>query len=127
MLQAYGKSYHYDPAHWSFLTGPADKIAELARGAGVTYESDHGTINHNFRTLIINADGRLQMVFPTSGDFPDQIVAEIIRAAVVTNEPAPPGSQTERASKTETLSFQTRSLTVGQQPGIALPDSSGGN
>lgn len=84
-LEAYGKSYQYDPAHWSFLTGPADKIAELARESGVTYRADNGTINHNFRTLIVDATGRLQMVFPTSGDLSDQIVAEILKAAAVTN------------------------------------------
>ena len=36
MLKAYGNSYQYDPKHWSFLTGPADKIGELAREAGVS-------------------------------------------------------------------------------------------
>jgi len=87
MLKAYGDSYQYDPGHWSFLTGPADKIGELARQSGVTYASDHGTINHNFRTLIIDAHGHLQMIFPTSGDLSDQIVAEIITAAAVTNRP----------------------------------------
>lgn len=83
MLQNYGKSYQYDPSHWSFLTGPPDKIAELARGAGVEYETSGGTINHNFRTLIVNAQGHLQMIFPTSGDLSDQIVSEILKAAAV--------------------------------------------
>jgi protein SCO1 len=86
MLKAYGESYQYDPKHWSFLTGPPDKIAELARGSGVTYESDAGTINHNFRTLIVDAAGHLQMVFPTSGNLSDQIAAEIIKAAAATNQ-----------------------------------------
>ena len=85
MLKAYGDSYQYDPKHWSFLTGPADKIGELARQAGVSYQYDDGTFNHDFRTLIIDAAGHLQMVFPTSGDLSDQIVAEIIKAAAVTN------------------------------------------
>jgi protein SCO1/2 len=88
MLKAYGDSYQYDPNHWSFLTGPADKIGELARQADVSYQSDDGTFNHDFRTLIIDASGHLQMVFPTSGDLSDQIVAEIIKAAAVTNPPA---------------------------------------
>lgn len=83
VLLNYGKSYHYDPAHWSFLTGPADKIGELARAAGVEYQSSGGTINHNFRTLIVNAQGRLQMIFPTSGDLSDQIVSEILKATKV--------------------------------------------
>ena len=87
MLQAYGNSYGYDPAHWSFLTGPAEKIGELARAAGVTYEPDAGTINHNFRTLIIDTAGHVQMIFPTSGNLSDAIAKEMIKAAAVTNEP----------------------------------------
>ena len=91
MLKAYGDSYQYDSKHWTFLTGPTDKIGELAREAGVTYQADGGTFNHDFRTLIIDASGHLQMVFPTSGDLSDQIVAEIIKAAAVTNTPGVPG------------------------------------
>jgi len=90
MLKAYGKSYQYDPKHWSFLTGPADKIGELARQSGASYEFDAGTFNHNFRTLIVDASGHLQMVFPTGGDLSDEIVAEIIKAAAVTNQPDAP-------------------------------------
>jgi protein SCO1/2 len=87
MLKAYGNSYQYDPKHWSFLTGPPDKIGELARQSGASYELDAGTFNHNFRTLIVDASGHLQMVFPTGGDLSDEIVAEIIKAAAVTNQP----------------------------------------
>jgi protein SCO1/2 len=86
VLKAYGESYSYDPAHWSFLTGPPDKIADLAHASGVTYESDDNIINHNFRTLIVDSAGHLQMVFPTSGNLSDQIAAEIIKAAAVTNQ-----------------------------------------
>ncbi len=92
MLRNYGNSYRYDPAHWSFFTGPPDKIAELARGAGVEYEATKGTINHNFRTLIVNAQGHLQMIFPTTGDLSDQIVSEILKATVV--QPTPTASTT---------------------------------
>ena len=94
MLKAYGDSYQYDPKQWSFLTGPADKIGELARQAGLSYQADGGTFNHAFRTLIIDPTGHLQMVFPTSGDLSDQIVAEIIKAAAVTNPPGATSNQT---------------------------------
>ncbi len=87
MLKAYGENYHYNPAQWSFLTGPADKISELARQSGVSYESDGTTINHNFRTLIVDASGHLQTMFPVSGDLSDSIVSEIVKAAAVTNHP----------------------------------------
>lgn len=85
MLKVYGESYQSDPKHWSFLTGPPDKIAELAQQSGVRYDSDNGLINHNFRTLIVDGNGHLQTVFPTSGDLSDSIVAEILKAAAVTN------------------------------------------
>lgn len=87
MLRNYGQSYGYDPSHWSFFTGPPDKIAALAHSAGVQYEADDGTINHNFRTLIVDPHGHLQMVFPTSGDLSDQIVSEIIKAASIHSRP----------------------------------------
>jgi protein SCO1/2 len=85
ILKNYGKSYGYDPAHWSFFTGPKDKIAALAQGSGIKYELEGGTINHNFRTLIINPEGHLQMVFPVSGDLSDQIVSQILKATAKTN------------------------------------------
>jgi protein SCO1 len=85
VLKAYGQVYRYDPAHWSFLTGPKDKIRELAQRAGLTMQNRDGVLDHNFRTLIIDASGRLQMIFPTSGDLSDEIVAEIIRGAAGTN------------------------------------------
>ncbi|HTI98771.1 MAG TPA: SCO family protein [Dongiaceae bacterium] len=90
-LKAYGESYHYDPEHWSFLTGSPDKIGELARACGMEYAPDGGTIQHNFRTLIIDAAGHLQMVFPMGGDLSDQIVAQILQAAAATNVVAKAG------------------------------------
>jgi protein SCO1/2 len=88
-LKAYGESYQYDPGHWSLLTGPADEINALAQSSDVTYQADGAVFNHNFRTLIINAAGHLQMVFPTSGNLSDAIAAEIIKAAAVTNQSTP--------------------------------------
>lgn len=90
VLKAYGESYQYDPGHWSFLTGPPGKIAELAQQSGVVYKSDGGLIKHNFRTVIVDDTGHLQTVFPMSGDFSDSIVAEIIKAAAVTNQTVVP-------------------------------------
>ena len=85
VLKAYGEMYHYDPAHWSFLVGSAESVGELARLADVNFERAAGSFNHNFRTLIIDAAGHLQMVFPTGGDLSSAIVDEILKAANVTN------------------------------------------
>ncbi len=85
VLKAYGEMYHYDPAHWSFLAGSAESVGELARLSDVKLEREAGSFNHNFRTLIIDAAGHLQMVFPTGGDLSSAIVDEILKAANVTN------------------------------------------
>ena len=85
VLRSYASRYRYDPKQWSFLTGPEDKVRELAQQSGVTYEPDKGLLNHNFRTLIIDAAGHLQMSFPIGGNLSDAIVMEILKAAVVTN------------------------------------------
>ena len=61
------------------------QIAELARLCDVTFQADSGFFNHNFRTLIIDASNRLQMVFPTSGDLSDAIVQELLKGAGATN------------------------------------------
>jgi protein SCO1/2 len=82
VLKAYAEKYDYDPSHWSFITGPKDKIGELTRLSNVQFEPDSGLFNHNFRTMIIDASGRLQMVFPTSGDLSEAIVSEVLKAAV---------------------------------------------
>jgi protein SCO1/2 len=88
VLKAYAEGYRYDPARWSFLTGPKDKIDELAGQSDVQVNRENGLINHNFRTLIIDAVGHLQMIFPTSGNLSDDIVAQILKAAAVTNRPS---------------------------------------
>jgi protein SCO1 len=89
VLKAYGRRYQYDPRHWSFLTGPADKIADLAAQSDIKFERDGALFNHNFRTLIIDAAGHLQMSFPIGGGLSDAIVSEILKAAAVTNTPIP--------------------------------------
>lgn len=81
VLKKYAETYHYDPAHWSFLTGPNDKISQLARECGVEFHPEEGFFNHNFRTIIIDASNHLQMIFPTSGDLSGSIVQEMVKAA----------------------------------------------
>ena len=80
VLKAYARQYEYDPAHWSFLTGPPEKIAELARLNDVNFDREGGFYNHNFRTLIIDPQGDLRMIFPITGDISDDIAAEILKA-----------------------------------------------
>ena len=86
-LKAYAKGYDYDASHWSFLTGPTEKIAELARLSDMKYQRDGAFFNHDMRTLIIDGDGKLRMVFPIGGKLSGAIVEEMLKAAAPTNEP----------------------------------------
>jgi len=94
VLKAYGQRYAYDPRYWSFLTGPKDKITELAKLSDVSFERDGVFFNHNMRTLIIDPTGQLRMNFPIGGNLADAIVGEIIKAASTTNSlPATTGTE----------------------------------
>ena len=82
VLKAYAARYQYDPTHWNFLTGPEDKIKELARLSGVETKTEvPGLIDHNFRTLIIDAAGHLQTTIPFGGNFSEFIAKEMLKAA----------------------------------------------
>jgi hypothetical protein len=62
----------------------------------VKFERESGFINHNFRTLIIDNTGHLQMVFPTGGNLSDAIVAEVLKAAAAPNpQPRPNDSEAQ--------------------------------
>jgi protein SCO1/2 len=81
VLKAYAERYHCDPARWSFLTGPVGKVRELATLSDVQFAREGELFSHNFRTLIIDANGRLQMSFPIGGDLSDALVEQMIKAA----------------------------------------------
>jgi protein SCO1/2 len=81
LLRSYARQYRYDSNHWSFVTGNNEQIQELARGFGVGITKEGGVYNHNFSTVIFDAAGRLQNMWPIGGDMTDQIVTEINKAA----------------------------------------------
>jgi protein SCO1/2 len=90
LLRSYARHYKYDSNHWSFVTGNNEQIQELARGFGVGITKEGGVYTHNFSTVIFDAVGRLQNMWPIGGDMTDQIVAEISKAARAEERPALP-------------------------------------
>ena len=46
------------------------------------FDRDGAFYNHNFRTLIIDAAGHVQMIFPMGGDLSDSIVEEMRKAVL---------------------------------------------
>lgn len=79
-LLEYAKAYHYDPAHWHFLTGSEKQIGELCEVFDERFWQESGSISHNQRTAVIDANGRLQKVFTGNDWSPDELVQELIKA-----------------------------------------------
>jgi protein SCO1 len=82
VLKAYGERYKYDPVHSTFATGAMTEISPLAEQAGLNFSRDaSGSINHNLRTLVIGADGKLRKIFVGNDWKSDDLVEELIQAA----------------------------------------------
>jgi protein SCO1/2 len=81
VLRKYAQLYHYDSNHWSFVTGDAVDVRTLTHGFGLSVEPASGIFSHDFRTVIFDATGRLQNIYPFSGDTSEFLVQEILKAA----------------------------------------------
>jgi protein SCO1 len=80
VLRAYGKQYHYDSNHWSFLTGNPAHTRELARGFGVSITNDGSSFSHDFGTAVFDTNGHLQSLWRFGGNTTDLLVSEILKA-----------------------------------------------
>jgi protein SCO1/2 len=82
VLKAYAESHHYDPAHWTFATGDLAVVSSMGDLFGLAFWHDStGSITHNMRTAVIDANGRLQRVFEGKDWTSAELVAEIVKAA----------------------------------------------
>ena len=81
VLKSYAERYHYDPAHWNFLTGELINMSALAQQFGQTFWWEQGTINHNLRTAVIDAKGKLQKIFVGNNWSSDDLVTELLKGA----------------------------------------------
>jgi protein SCO1/2 len=81
-LKAYAEVYHYGPEHWSFVTGDLSDITAIADQVGAYFGHDEsGGITHNLRTVVVDAQGRVQRVFTDNRWTSDDLAAEIVKAA----------------------------------------------
>ncbi len=83
VLRRYAKLYDYNSNRWTFLTAPPETIREVTRNFGFKYKWESGTFNHQFVTVVIDANGFTQAAWPIGGDTSDNLVGEIVKAATV--------------------------------------------
>ncbi len=82
VLKSYAERFHADPAHWSFLTGDPADIRAISDQFGQTFWKDEtGAINHNLRTAVVNASGRIKKIFTGNNWTPDELASALLDAA----------------------------------------------
>lgn len=84
-LKAYAERFHCDPRHWSFLTGELIDITAITEQFGQQFwRGGPGEgISHNLRTVVVGARGRVQAIIRENKWKPEELTAEILKAAVV--------------------------------------------
>ncbi len=63
VLRAYGERYDADPQRWLFLTGPMDRIYDIAiKGFKITVEAarENNQIIHDTRFILVDAEGAIR-------------------------------------------------------------------
>jgi protein SCO1/2 len=82
VLKAYSQNYQANPDRWTFATGSVADITALGSKFGLTFWRDEtGSISHNLRTLVIDASGCVQNIITGNEWTPDELVAELVKAA----------------------------------------------
>lgn len=85
-LATYAGRYNYDPAYWSFLTGELIEIDAITEQFGLVFprNNDGGpTFSHNLRTVVLDAQGKIQAVLKGNTWKVEELVAEMVKAAAV--------------------------------------------
>ena len=83
VLRNYGRSYKYDTNHWSFATGALIDIDAITEQFGLVFPREGVGFNHNLRTVVLDARGRIQRILNGNEWKVDELVDEIVKAAAV--------------------------------------------
>ena len=81
VLQAYARRYQYDPRRWSFASGALLEIDAITEQFGLGFSRAGASFNHNLRTVVLDAHGRVQKIFIGNDWKSEELVAELLQAA----------------------------------------------
>jgi protein SCO1/2 len=76
-LKNFANMVHYDPSHWSFLTGDETQIGGLADQVGENYWREGTSIGHNMRTVVVDPKGRIQKIFTGNKWTVEELISEM--------------------------------------------------
>jgi protein SCO1/2 len=82
-LQGYAQRYKADTNHWDHLTGALIDITAISEQFGLQFwrANPNEPINHNVRTVVVDATGRVQWITPETDWKSDTMVEQMVRAA----------------------------------------------
>ena len=85
LLKAYAERYKADPKQWDYLTGALVDITAIGEQFGLQFwrASPNEPINHNVRTVVVDAGGRVQWITPDNDWKPEMMVEHMVKAARV--------------------------------------------
>jgi protein SCO1/2 len=82
VLKTYAGRYQYNPEHWSFVTGDLIELTAIGDQVGEQFARNPGAgLSHNLRTVVVDAQGRIQKIYPNNDWTADELVAEILEGA----------------------------------------------
>ena len=82
VLQRYAEAHEADPNRWTFATGALIDVTAIGEQFGLVFWREQaGVISHNLRVVVIDPTGRVQKIFTGNEWQPDDLVAEMLKAA----------------------------------------------
>ena len=78
VLKRYAGFYHYNPEHWSFVSGSPSDIARLAGLCDLTVRKEGASFSHNLRTVVLDTNARLKTVLIGNDWSPEELAAQLI-------------------------------------------------
>lgn len=80
VLKAYAEFRKADLSTWTFATAEQEAVLKWGSRFGLMVSQKDGLIDHNLRTIVIDAQGRIQRVFDGNQWTTDQLIAEMKKA-----------------------------------------------
>ena len=81
-LAEYAAHFHPDAAHWIFATGARDEVRKFGGAFGLSVAGENAQLNHNLRTVVVDAAGRVQKIFAGNEWTAAELTAEMQRAMI---------------------------------------------
>jgi protein SCO1/2 len=81
LLAAYAQGLQAEPALWTFATGEPKQIRALGGAVGLEVRRKGDRLDHNLRTVVLDAGGHIAHIFRGDKWTPQELVAELQRAA----------------------------------------------